>query len=58
MNSLGPLSANIHANVTNLGVISNSERKFDKHINVVVIKSFFQMKVIAKLKSVLWVILC
>lgn len=57
MNSLGPLSAIMHANVTNLGVISDSEWKFDKHINVVVINSFFQMKAIAKLKSVLWVIL-
>ncbi len=56
VNSLGP--AIMHANVTNLGVISDSEWKFDKHINVVVINSFFQMKAIAKLKSVLWVILC
>lgn len=43
----------MHARVTNLGVISNTELKFAKHIIVVVINSILQMKTIAKSSGVI-----
>ncbi len=39
--SLGPLQANIHTHVKNLGVVFDSELKFDKQINSVVSARFF-----------------
>ncbi len=49
--SLGPLQANIHTHVKNLGVVFVSELKFDKQINSVVSASFFQLRGFRKLKS-------
>ncbi len=50
---LGPLQANIHSHVKNLGVVFDSELKFDKQINSVVSASFFQLRGLRKLKSLL-----
>ncbi len=51
--SLGPLQANIRTHVKNLGVIFDSELKFDKQIHSVVSASFFQLGGLRKLKSLL-----
>ncbi len=51
--SLGPLQANIRAHVKNLGVVFDSELKFDKQINSVMSASFFQVRALRKLKSLL-----
>lgn len=50
---LGPLASNVNTQVRNLGVIFDSEMKFDKQVNAVVKGSFFQLRGIAKLKGVL-----
>ncbi len=52
--SLGPLQANIRTHVKNLGVVFDSELKFDKQIkNSVLSASFFQLRGLRKLKSLL-----
>ncbi len=51
--SLGPLQANIRTHVKNLDVVFDSELKFDKQINSVVSASFFQLRGLRKLKSLL-----
>ncbi len=51
--SLGPLQANISTHVKNLAVVFDSELKFDKQINSVVSASFFQLRGLCKLKSLL-----
>lgn len=51
--NLGPLSPFIKSQVRNLGVLFDTELKFDKQINAVVKGSFFQLRAVAKLKSFL-----
>ena len=50
---LGPLSSNHHSVVKNLGVVFDSPLSFVKQINNVVKNSFFQLRIIAKMKSFL-----
>jgi len=50
---LGPLASNVNTQVRNLGVIFDSEMKFDRQVNAVVKGSFFQLRGIAKLKGIL-----
>ena len=52
-NTLGPLSANIHNHVKNLGVILDSNLKLDKQVGSVVRCGFFQLRIIAKVKPYL-----
>ncbi len=47
------MQANIRTHVKNLGVVFDSELKFDKQINSVVSASFFQLRGLRKLKSLL-----
>ena len=51
--SLGPLAPNIHSSVKSLGVYFHCLFKFDKQISFVVRSSFFQLRLIAKVKSYL-----
>ena len=51
--ALGPLSVNHHSVVKNLGVFLDSALTFNKQVNSVVKGSFFQLRLIAKLKSCL-----
>lgn len=46
---LGPLATNVSKQVRDLGVIFDSELKFDRQINAVVKGSFYQLRGIAKL---------
>lgn len=50
---LGPLATNVTVQAWNLGVISDSEQKFDRQINTVVKGCFYQLRGIAILKSFL-----
>ncbi len=50
---LGNLSTLIKPHVKNLGVTFDSELKFDKQVNSVVKTSFFQLRIISKIKSFL-----
>ncbi len=49
----GPLVTNINTQVRNLGVIFDSELKFDRQVSAVVKGSFYQLSIIAKLKRIL-----
>lgn len=51
--SYGLLSNNMHGYVKNLGVIFNSEIRFDHQVNSVVKTSYFQLKKLSKLKPIL-----
>ncbi len=51
--SLGPLQANIRTHIKNLGVVFDSELKFDKQINYVESAIFFKLRGLRKLKSLL-----
>lgn len=51
--SYGLLSNNMHGDVKNLGVIFNSEIHFDHQVNSVVKTSYFQLRKLSKLKSIL-----
>lgn len=51
--NLGPLTPFNKTKVKNLGVLLDTEFKFDKQINAVVKGSFFQLRTVAKLKSFL-----
>ena len=51
--SLGLFNANIRSSARNLGFILDSHFKLDKHISSVVRASFFQLRVIAKVKPFL-----
>ncbi len=48
-----PLVTNINTQVRNLGVIFDSELKFDRQVSAVVKGSFYQLRIIAKLKRIL-----
>lgn len=50
---LGPLVSNVLKQAKNLGVIFNSELKFDKHVNLVVKAGFFHVRCIVKKKKFL-----
>lgn len=50
---LGPLASNIQDPVRNLGVIFDSSLLFNKQISAVVKSSFYQLRQIAKIKSLL-----
>ncbi len=50
---LGPLANNINTQVRNLGVTFDSELKFDRQVSAVVKGSFYQLRIIAKLKRIL-----
>ncbi len=50
---LGHFQSNNHSYVKHLGVIFDSDLKFDKQINSVVRASFFQLKRLCKLKPFL-----
>ncbi len=50
---LGHFQSNNHSYVKNVGVIFDSDLKFDKQINSVVRASFFQLKRLRKLKPFL-----
>lgn len=50
---LGPLSANAHSYVKNLGVHLDSSLDFNKQISTVVSSGFYQLRTIAKLKPIL-----
>ena len=51
--ALGPLTANVHTTVKNLGVYFDSSLNFNKQISSVVSSSFYQLRTIAKLKPIL-----
>lgn len=53
VNQLSSLSSNVHDCVKNLGVIFDSNLSFDKQISAVVKCSFFQLRSIAKRKTML-----
>ncbi len=50
---LGHFSSCVKSHATNLGIVFDSELRFDRQINTVVKNSFFQLRRIAKLKTVL-----
>ena len=51
--SLGPLAAHNHSSAKSLGVLFDSSFKFDKQISSVVKSSFFQLRVLPKVKGYL-----
>lgn len=51
---LGPLASNVYKQANNLGVIFNSELKFDKHVNAVLKPGFFHLRRTAKIKPFLY----
>ena len=53
IDQLGPLSSNSRPFVKNLGVIFDSKFKFDKQISMVVKSSFFQLRLLARIKAYL-----
>ena len=52
-NDLGPLITNVHDHVKNLGFIFDTNLNFEKQISTVVRGSFYHLRNIAKLKSIL-----
>lgn len=52
-NSLGPLAPNIGSQVRNLGVIIDGALRLDKQVRSVVKASFFQLRLLAKVKPYL-----
>ncbi len=50
-NTLAPLTNTVGSHARNLGVIFDPALKFDKQINSVVKSAFFQLRMIAKMKS-------
>lgn len=53
IDNLGHLVYNVHKQAKNLGVIFDSEVKFDKYVNSVVNACLFHVRCIAKIKSFL-----
>ncbi len=51
---LGLLKPFVKPSVKNLGVVMNRDFKLDKHINLVIKSSFFQLRQLSKLKSFLF----
>ncbi len=50
-NTLAPITNTVGSHARNLGVIFDPALKFDKQINSVVKSAFFQLRMIAKIKS-------
>ena len=50
---LGPLTPNIRSSVKNLGVIIDSKFKLDQQVSSVVKNSFFQLRILSKVKGYL-----
>ncbi len=50
-NTLAPITNTVASHARNLGVIFDPALKFDKQINSVVKSAFFQLRMIAKIKS-------